>query len=80
MSLHYKKALGIKAVNLIHGSGKEAQQDVFHFHMHIIPRSDAENDNFKMHYDPKHKEIVNKFGPILKKIKEHPGFKDLKSD
>lgn len=25
-------------VNLLHASGKDAQQSVFHFHMHIVPR------------------------------------------
>ena len=46
----YKKEFGITDVNLIHGSGKAAQQDVFHFHMHIVPR--FEGDSFKLHYDP----------------------------
>ena len=30
-------------VNLLHAAGKDAQQSVFHFHMHIVPR--YENDN-----------------------------------
>lgn len=25
-------------INLLHASGKDAQQSVFHFHMHIVPR------------------------------------------
>lgn len=25
-------------VNLLHASGKDAQQSVFHFHLHIVPR------------------------------------------
>jgi len=25
-------------INLLHASGKDAQQSVFHFHLHIIPR------------------------------------------
>lgn len=25
-------------VNLLHASGKDAQQSVFHFHIHIVPR------------------------------------------
>jgi len=79
ISLHYKKSLGVNAVNLIHGSGKNAQQDVFHFHVHIIPRYDAKKDNFKISYNPKNKEIADKFDLILKKIKEHKDFKSLKS-
>jgi histidine triad (HIT) family protein len=69
LAIQYKKTLGVKAVNLVHGSGKDAQQDVFHFHFHIIPRRDAKKDNFIMHYDPKHKELANKFETIMKKIK-----------
>jgi len=30
--------LDATGVNLINASGKDAQQSVFHFHMHIIPR------------------------------------------
>ncbi|MEM0140144.1 MAG: HIT family protein [Ferroplasma sp.] len=38
-----KEKLGIKAVNLINSNGKIANQTVFHYHMHVIPR--RENDN-----------------------------------
>ena len=30
-----QKATGI---NLLHASGKDAQQSVFHFHLHLVPR------------------------------------------
>jgi len=30
-----KRATGI---NLLHASGKDAQQSVFHFHLHLVPR------------------------------------------
>ncbi|MFH1365380.1 MAG: HIT family protein [archaeon] len=68
ISLYYKKK-GIKSVNLIHGSGKNAQQDVFHFHFHIVPRKDAKKDNFKMSYSPKDKEISKNFDSLLSKFK-----------
>lgn len=32
------KALGATGVNLLHASGKDAQQSVFHFHFHMVPR------------------------------------------
>lgn len=41
ISKHYV-SLGYTGVNLMNASGKSAQQSVFHFHMHIIPR--VEND------------------------------------
>ena len=66
IALNLKKTLGVQAVNLIHGSGKFAQQDVFHFHMHVVPRK--KDDNFKLHYDPK-LGIKPKFDELLSKIK-----------
>ena len=77
LALHYKKVLNVKAVNIIHGSGKEAQQDIFHFHFHLIPRKDSKKDNFKMSYIPKDKEISKDFDLILKKIRDHPDFKKI---
>lgn len=43
---HYKK-LGFTGVNLVNCSGKDAEQSVFHLHMHIIPRKT--NDNTKIY-------------------------------
>ena len=34
----YQKKLGINHVQVVNSNGKEAQQDVFHIHYHIIPR------------------------------------------
>lgn len=28
----------ITGVNILHASGKDAQQSVFHFHLHVVPR------------------------------------------
>ncbi len=33
-----KESLGVDGVNLYHASGAHAEQTVFHFHLHIIPR------------------------------------------
>ena len=41
-----KKSLGATGVNLINASGKGAEQSVFHFHLHLVPR--YENDWLKM--------------------------------
>ena len=69
VAVNLKKSLGVKSVNLIHGSGKQAQQDIFHFHMHVVPRE--EGDGFKLHYEPLKKEKTD-FDKIMKSIKEFP--------
>ena len=45
----YKKELDIDNVQILNNSGKEAQQDVFHIHFHIIPRhsNDQQDIPFK---------------------------------
>ena len=32
------KEKGATGINILHASGKDAQQSVFHFHIHIVPR------------------------------------------
>jgi histidine triad (HIT) family protein len=32
----------VQGVNVIHSSGVEAQQSVFHFHLHIVPRKQGD--------------------------------------
>ncbi len=29
---------GATGINLLHATGKDAQQSIFHFHLHIVPR------------------------------------------
>lgn len=38
LSQKYKMELGATGVNILHASGKDAQQSVFHFHIHVVPR------------------------------------------
>jgi len=38
ISMRYKTDYGIKGVNILHASGVDAQQSIFHFHLHLIPR------------------------------------------
>ena len=33
---------GATGINLLHAAGKDAQQSVFHFHFHLIPRHPAD--------------------------------------
>jgi len=49
--LHYRTAIGAQSVNLLHSAGRPARQDVFHFHLHIIPR--YENDGLHLGYRPR---------------------------
>ncbi|MHB1318935.1 MAG: HIT domain-containing protein [Anaerolineae bacterium] len=39
VALLYRERLGIASVQIINSSGAEAQQDVFHVHFHLVPRS-----------------------------------------
>lgn len=42
ISLRLKEKLGATGINILHASGKSAQQSISHFHIHIFPR--FEND------------------------------------
>lgn len=67
LAIVYKKALDVKAVNILHASGKEAQQDVFHFHIHLVPR--YENDKLNLWYQTQ-PEVKANFDKILEKTKK----------
>lgn len=43
VSNHYVKNCGFTGVNLLNCSGKDAEQSVYHLHMHIIPRKNGDN-------------------------------------
>jgi len=38
LSIKVKETLNAEGVNLVNASGESAEQSVFHFHLHIIPR------------------------------------------
>lgn len=57
LALAYKKALGVRAVNLLSASGKEAQQSVAHFHLHLVPRK--EDDGLDLWFKPDKKAAIN---------------------
>jgi len=42
-----QKSLGASGANFIHASGKDAEQSIFHFHLHVVPR--YEHDLLNMH-------------------------------
>ena len=41
-SERFRAALGATGVNLLHASGRSAQQSVDHFHVHVLPRVEAD--------------------------------------
>lgn len=38
LALKIKTEVGATGVNVLHAAGVDAQQSVFHFHLHIVPR------------------------------------------
>ncbi len=64
MSLLLQEKLGVRAVNIISSSGKEAQQDVFHLHYHVIPRKEGDGINIAM----RGKDVETDFGKVHKQL------------
>jgi len=64
----YREALGASGVNILHASGRDAQQDVFHFHIHLVPR--YKNDELNLWYrtQPISKAELSQ---ITQKIRQH---------
>lgn len=64
-----KDSFGIDGVNLYHASGVNAEQTVFHFHLHVIPR--RENDNIHFNSVASGKAIVSaeEFKEMVAKLK-----------
>lgn len=61
----YHDKLGLKNIQYITNAGAEAQQDVFHFHLHIVPRNhgDGQDVNWKTH-----QEWRSEFDGMLEKL------------
>ena len=62
----YQDKLGINNVQLINSNGREAQQDVFHIHFHIVPRRLGDGQNIRWHTYP---EWRLKFDQLPEKIR-----------
>ncbi len=63
----YHEKLGINNVQVINSSGAEAQQDVFHLHFHIVPRSNGDGQNIIW---KTHKEWREKFDGLLQRLSD----------
>ena len=62
----FNEKLGIKNIQIVNSSGKEAQQDVFHIHFHIVPRFSGDGQNIV--WKP-HPELRERFDDLLQKLK-----------
>lgn len=65
-SLLLKNKLNAEGINILHASGKEAQQSVFHFHIHVVPR--YKDDKLNTWPKSNYKEL--NFDDLIKKIKQ----------
>ena len=61
----YRDKLGLKNLQIIHNAGPEGGQEVFHLHVHIIPRS-AE-DGIQMSWKT-HPEWQEKFSEMIQEL------------
>jgi len=61
----YQEKLGLTDLQIRHNAGANAQQDVFHLHMHIVPRS--ADDGIDILHIP-HPEWRETFDDLLKKL------------
>lgn len=62
----YQDKLGIQNVQIINSNGREAQQDVFHIHYHIVPRKFGDGQNIRWRTYP---EWRPKFNGLLERLK-----------
>lgn len=64
-----KSEMGAEAVNLYHASGAAAEQTVFHFHLHVIPRKAGDKIDFTGVTDAKLSLSPEEFSEIASKLK-----------
>ena len=67
ISERYRSIFNIKAINLISSNGKEAQQDIFHFHFHLIPRNN--HDGIKFYWKNRKEDFLEKSKEFVRKLK-----------
>ena len=59
ITTHYEQELGIGNIQIVSSSGREAQQDVFHLHFHIVPRHRDDGQNVRWHPHPEYRKEFN---------------------
>jgi len=62
----YRERLGIENLQIVSSSGAEAQQDVFHLHVHIVPRHDGDGQDVQW---TTHPEMRDQFDAMLDRLR-----------
>jgi histidine triad (HIT) family protein len=63
-----KEKLGVDGLNILHASGKSAQQSVFHFHIHLVPRYKNDGLDTWPNTGYKEKDYLNCYKKIKKAL------------
>lgn len=67
LALAYKEIFGIDNLQLIHNAGKHGQQEISHFHFHLIPRHKGDGINLEhIHRE----DLQDQFAGFIKQIKD----------
>ncbi len=61
LAIRYSKKLGAEGFNLRQSSGAIAHQDVFHFHMHLVPRYKNDGIDLNSHHTNQFIEVEEVF-------------------
>lgn len=65
----YETKLGLRSLQILNSSGVDAQQDVFHVHFHVVPRTLGDGQDVKWRSRPELRErfdeMLTRLGPIV---------------
>lgn len=65
ISRAYRETLGIEALQIVSSNGADGQQDVFHLHFHIVPRSKDDGQDISWTPDLS---ISERFDELLSRV------------
>lgn len=63
----YQDRLGLQNLQIVSSAGAEGQQDVFHLHVHIVPRHEGDGQDVKWKEYP---EMRQQFDSMLAQLEE----------